>query len=417
MNTELDSKLLLVLFIICFSDAFAGGSRTMIAQVKNIHYKETSSLLVNVKDFGARADGRTDDSKAFEAAWKEACETTGAVTLLVPHGTYLIGPIKFAGPCKNVSNITVQMKGYLIASTNLSEYRSGAGWVEFGGVEGLTLTGGGTFDGRGAKAWPYNGCPTHFNCKLLPTNVKFVAMKKTIVRRITSVNSKSFHIALVECKNFRGSKIKISAPANGPNTDGIHIERSSSVHVSRSHIGTGDDCISVGQGNSEVTIASITCGPGHGISVGSLGRYPNEGDVRGLVVRDSTMTGTMNGVRIKTWANSPGSSAATNMTFENIIMNNVSNPIIIDQAYCPFTSCPTKPPSRVKLSDIYFKNIRGTSSSAVAVALECSKGIPCQNIYLENVHLDLSSGEKQPTSSCKNVEAKYIGTQVPPPCA
>lgn len=63
MNTELDSKLRLVLFIICFSDAFAGGSRTMIAQVKNIHYKETSSLLVNVKDFGARADGRTDDSK------------------------------------------------------------------------------------------------------------------------------------------------------------------------------------------------------------------------------------------------------------------------------------------------------------------------------------------------------------------
>lgn len=63
----------------------------------------------------------------------------------------------------------MNLQGYLIATTNLSEYRSGAGWVEFGGVEGLTLTGGGTFDGRGAKAWPYNGCPTHFNCKLLPT--------------------------------------------------------------------------------------------------------------------------------------------------------------------------------------------------------------------------------------------------------
>lgn len=96
-------------------------------------------------------------------------------------------------------------------------------------------------------------------------NVKFMGMNKTVVRGITSLNSKFFHIALVECKNFKGSKIKISAPANSPNTDGIHIERSSSVYFSGSHIGTGDDCISVGQGNSQVTITGVTCGPGHGI--------------------------------------------------------------------------------------------------------------------------------------------------------
>lgn len=100
---------------------------------------------------------------------------------------------------------------------------------------------------------------------LLFQNVKFVAMNRTIVRNITSVNSKFFHIALVECQNFKGSKIKISAPADSPNTDGIHIERSSSVYVSKSHIGTGDDCISVGQGNSQITITSISCGPGHGV--------------------------------------------------------------------------------------------------------------------------------------------------------
>lgn len=90
-------------------------------------------------------------------------------------------------------------------------------------------------------------------------------MNKTVVRGITSLNSKFFHIALVECQNFKGSKIKISAPENSPNTDGIHIERSSSVYFSGSHIGTGDDCISIGQGNSQVTVSSVTCGPGHGI--------------------------------------------------------------------------------------------------------------------------------------------------------
>lgn len=139
----------------------------------------------------------------------------------------------------------------------------------------------------------------------------------------------------------------------------------------------------------------------------------------GLVVRDCTMSETSNGIRIKTWANSPGSSAATNMTFENIVMNNVTNPIIIDQAYCPFESCAFKAPSRVRLRDIYFKNIRGTSSSAVAVMLECSRGIPCENVYLQDVHLDLAGGghAHATSSSCKYVRVKYSGTQIPPPCS
>lgn len=93
----------------------------------------------------------------------------------------------------------------------------------------------------------------------------FIAMNRTVVEGITSVNSKFFHIALVNCRNFRGSEIEISAPENSPNTDGIHAERSMGVDISRSRIGTGDDCISIGQGNSEVTLTSITCGPGHGI--------------------------------------------------------------------------------------------------------------------------------------------------------
>ncbi|KAK6941527.1 Kinesin motor domain, partial [Dillenia turbinata] len=347
-----------------------------------------------------------------QKAWKAACESKGAVKLVIPKGKYLIGPIQFAGPCKHVSSLT----GYLRAMASLSKYGSGSDWIEFGWVRGLTLTGGGILDGQGVKAWPFNKCTTNSSCQLLPINLKFVAMNQTVIKDITSVNSKFFHIALVECRNFKGTEIKISAPASSPNTDGIHIERSSSVYISRSHVGTGDDCISIGQGNSDITITGITCGPGHGISVGSLGRYLNEKDVNGLVVRDCIMKETMNGIRIKTWADSPCSSSATNMTFENIVMYNVTNPIIIDQTYCPYTSCPSLEPSRVKLRDIFFKNIRGTSSSKVAVRLECSRGIPCRNIYLEDVHLDLSSGKKHATSSCKNVKAKYSGTQIPPPC-
>ncbi|KAK2631052.1 hypothetical protein EUGRSUZ_L03486 [Eucalyptus grandis] len=353
------------------------GDRTADRVSHSDWKRRVVSVVFDVKRFGALANGRTDDRKAFEAAWNEACRSTGRVNLLIPKGTYLLGPVRFAGPCTDVSSLT----GHLKALTNLSQYGSDAGW--FGWVEGLSLTGGGVFDGRGAEAWLYNNCLVDFDCKLLPPNIKFISMNKTSVRGVTSVNSKSFHIAL------------ISAPADSPNTDGIHIERSSGVYISKSRIRTGDDCISIGQGNSLVRITNINCGP------------------------DCNMTGTANGIRIKTWPDSPDSSIATNMTFENIRMNNVTNPIIIDQTYCPFASCSFKEPSRVKLSDIYFRNIRGTSSSPLAVALECSRGFPCQDIYLQDVRLDLLDGKRDMnvTSSCKNLKAKYIGTQIPPPCA
>lgn len=48
--------------------------------------------------------------QAFLAAWRTACDSAGVVTFLIPKGTYLVGPVKFSGPCKNVSSLTVKMK-------------------------------------------------------------------------------------------------------------------------------------------------------------------------------------------------------------------------------------------------------------------------------------------------------------------
>ncbi|KAL6223134.1 hypothetical protein ACLB2K_006524 [Fragaria x ananassa] len=347
---SLDRSFVRLLLLLSFQCVF-GRERGV-----NVDRKAKSSLVFNVKSFGAKADGQSDDTKvlsqffllypyfiepflAFTTAWKKACKSRGRVYLIITRETYIVGPLKLSGLCPNVSALNLRVNGYLKATTEMSKYEFGGGWIQFAWTKGLTLTGGGTFDGQGAKAWPHNNCSTDSKCKLLPTSLKFIGMNKTVIRGIASVNSKFFHIAVVDYHYFKGSKLKIQAPETSPNTDGIHIERSSSVYFSSSHIVTGDDCISIGEGNSHVTITSIACGPGHGIS---LGKYPNEGDVSGLVVKDCTISGTTNGIRIKTWANSPDRSAATNMTFTNIVMNNVTNPIIIDQLYCPFRSCASK---------------------------------------------------------------------------
>ena len=40
------------------------------------------------------------------AAWKAACAAAGAVTLVLPPGTYYIGPVQFHGPCYKATTIT-----------------------------------------------------------------------------------------------------------------------------------------------------------------------------------------------------------------------------------------------------------------------------------------------------------------------
>lgn len=159
------------------------------------------------------------------------------------------------------------------------------------------------------------------------------------IRGITSVNSKMFHFVIHESSNVRLRKIHIRAPADSPNTDGIHIGSSRHVEVAQSSIATGDDCVSMGDGSTYVNISGVTCGPGHGISIGSLGKYKNEKDVRAITVRNCNLKNTENGLRIKTWAPSLSSNVVSDVTFADIKLDNVKNPIVIDQHYCPNGDC------------------------------------------------------------------------------
>ncbi|KAL6639947.1 hypothetical protein ACP70R_022257 [Stipagrostis hirtigluma subsp. patula] len=363
----------------------------------------------NAKNYGAKGNGVVDDTKPLMAAWKAACQTAGAVTLVVPPGSYHIGPVQFHGPCK-ASSLTFQLQGTLKAASDLKRF--GNDWIEFGWTNGLTVVGG-TIDGQGAASWPFNKCPVRKDCKVLPTSVLFVNNQNTVVKDLTSVNPKFFHLALLSTRNIKLMNLRITAPGNSPNTDGIHIERSAGVFITDTRISTGDDCISIGQGNDNVDVARVHCGPGHGMSVGSLGRYVGEGDVTRVHVRDMTFEGTTNGVRIKTWENSPTKSNAAHFTFEGMTMKDVQNPIIIDQKYCPYYNCEHKFVSGVTIKDVTFRSIKGTATTPVAVMLRC--GVPCQGLVLQDIDLKFK-GQGTTSSKCENAKAKYVGYMFPKPC-
>ena len=172
--------------------------------------------------------------------------------------------------------------------------------------------------------------------------LKLSFISNGIVSDVTSKDSKNFHVNVLGCKNLTFQHFTINAPETSINTDGIHIGRSLGINVLNTNIATGDDCISLGDGSKQVTITNVTCGPGHGISVGSLGRYNAEEPVEGIIVKNCTLMNTSNGVRIKTWPASPAAGTASDMHYEDIIMVNVSNPVLIDQEYCPYNQCNKK---------------------------------------------------------------------------
>ncbi|KAK9132345.1 hypothetical protein Scep_011873 [Stephania cephalantha] len=98
-------------------------------------------------------------------------------------------------------------------------------------------------------------------------SVRFDFVTNSIVQGISSINSKAFHMNVLGCKDLKFISVKISAPGNSVNTDGIHIGESTGISVAHSIIGTGDDCISIGPGNNDINIFDVQCGPGHGISI------------------------------------------------------------------------------------------------------------------------------------------------------
>ncbi|XP_020252149.1 polygalacturonase-like [Asparagus officinalis] len=231
------------------------------------------------------------------------------------------------------------------------------------------------------------------------------------IRGISSLNPKFFHVNLFSCRNLDLRWLTISAPGDSPNTDGIHVGGSSNIAISDSAISTGDDCISLGSGTANVTVSGVTCGPGHGISVGSLGKDADKGDVVGLTVKNCTLTGTSNGIRIKSWKTKRGSRfwemmKVEDFLFENVAMKNVANPIFIDQEYCPYAACPESEPSRVKINGVKFRNIRGTSSSDEVIKMVCSRRYPCEGVELRDIYLRYIGDDAQlkERATCKNVK-------------
>ncbi|KAI3706825.1 hypothetical protein L6452_24817 [Arctium lappa] len=170
----------------------------------------------------------------------------------------------------------------------------------------------------------------------------------------------------------------------------------------------GDDCVAINGGTYNINVTRVACGPGHGISIGSLGRDSTFAAVEQIHVQNCNITGTQNGLRIKTVPY--GKGYARGIVYQDIHLKNVENPIIIDQHYCLSSEnhyCPIPPTAgAVQVSDVTYTNIHGSSASKQAITFNCSEKVKCTGIQTNGVHI---TGQDV-VAYCVNAQGNFIKT-------
>jgi polygalacturonase len=293
---------------------------------------------------------RLDTGRVQEAI--DRCPAGEAVKL-VPHGSnrfFPIAPIRL----KTGVVLVVDAGAIVVASRNPRDYdlaprscgivnRQGGGCQPLILAElapGSGIMGEGTIDGRGGRklagrkvtwwdlAHQAKIKDQQQNC---PRLLVVRDSENFTLYRITLRNSPNFHVFIDHSDGVTAWGVKILAPKTARNTDGIDPSSSSNVTIAHSLISTGDDNVAIKAGvngpASHITIEDNYFYDGHGMSIGS----ETLGGVSAIRVRNLTIDGADNGIRIKSDRSRGG--LVSDVIYENVCMRNVKNPIVLTTRY------------------------------------------------------------------------------------
>jgi len=236
--------------------------------------------------------------------------------------------------------------------------------------------------------------------------------------RITLHNSPKFHVKL-SATGFVVWGVTIKAPtkatnsvgtalsySNAHNTDGIDPgEAAANGYIVCSKISTGDDHIAIkgssATGVKNLVIAHNRFGAGHGMSIGS----EFTGGVSAISVYDlsidglnmGTSGGSSNGIRIK--SDSSRGGLVNNVTYSDVCVRNLSNPIFLTPNYSTATGSFIPQYTNIKIQN--FHDVSGGSNSP-QITLDGYDASHMNSVTLDNVVIDdIASGSV--TASYTNV--------------
>jgi hypothetical protein len=201
-----------------------------------------AEVLYNIRDFGAKSDGRTLCTQAIQAAI-DKCSAEGGGTVYLSPGSFLSGTIHLK------SGVTLRLDSgcTLRGSRNLEDYPTATGPARsytdnytdksliYGEkLEHVSITGRGVIDGQGAAfQGPY---------KVRPYLIRLVECRDVAVEGVTMKDSPMWVQHYLACDDVRISGITVKSHVNA-NNDGIDIDSCRRVTITGCNVDSGDDAI------------------------------------------------------------------------------------------------------------------------------------------------------------------------------
>ena len=372
------------------------------------------------------ADGVASESKPDTSAIQTALNACGAgqaVKLVAGGGNdaFLIGPIKIP------SGVTLWVdRGVTLYGTrDPSLYGAAASLIAVTGA-GAGIVGDGVIDGQGGEpnigstqSWWDQNAGSSGNS---PALIQVSGATNFTLYRIRLQNSPKFHVKL-SASGFVVWGVTIKTPSkatnsvgtaltysNAHNTDGIDPGQSATNGtIACSFISTGDDHIAIkgssASGVSNLTIAHNHFQAGHGMSIGS----EFTGGVSGIKVYDLSIDGTgantsggsSNGIRIK--SDSSRGGLVNDVTYSDVCMRDVSNPILLTPFYSSATGSDIPQYTNIKFQNIH---VVSGGSNTPKVTLDGYDGAHLNSVTLDNVVVD--------GLSASNLHAQYTNVTLGP---
>ena len=320
---------------------------------------EYEFVTLNVRDFGAKGDGVSDDTKFIQAAIL-SCPKNSRV--LVPAGTYKITSLFL----KSNLNLELEKGAELLAETDryayptfpaliesydeTDEYNLGtwegnplpmfAGIITGIDVENVLIYGEGTINGNASKEnWWHN--PKVMVGAYRPRLFFINHCNKVTMQGVTCCNSPSWTLHPYFSNDLKFYNLTVKNPSDSPNTDGLDPESCKNVEIAGVKFSLGDDCIAVKSGkiymgrkhktpSENLHIRQCLMENGHGaVTIGS----EMAGGVINLTVEDCLFSHTDRGLRIKTRRGRGKDAIIDNVIFKNIKMDHVMTPFVANSFY------------------------------------------------------------------------------------
>jgi polygalacturonase len=377
---------------------------------------DSAVSIFDVRQFGAKGDGKTLDTAAIQMALDE-CAKAGGGTVLMGEGTYLSKPIFLKS-----SHTTLKLEeGATLQATDEPDDFAASGrpgtvtaFVNASGLTNIAIIGEGKIDGAGARWWaPVKAAKQSglAETRRRPRMIVLSRCNGVRIEGVTLQNSPSFHLVPTECEDVVIEGVTIRAPADSPNTDAIDPSACRNVRITRCTLDVGDDDVALKAGHSvpgrsaaceNIAVTDCILLHGHGMSIGS----ETAGGVRNFTMQRCTFDGTTSGIRIKSDRTRGG--LVENLTYSDLTMTNVDWPISIT---CYYPKVPkedaTQPvtPTTPVYRKIRINNLTASSPRTAGQIVGLPESL-ISEVVLENVHLTAPAGLA--IRNAKDIELKNV---------